>query len=704
MPTAQEFEDINGAAAIAWAKQQNEVTFSRFKDKKCSDVEQDVLKILEAKDKLPSITLYPDSTVYNFWRDDVNVRGLWRRTTLEEYKKDNLTIDWEILLDLDALAKAENENWKYEGIHMHTVQDIPSNRALICLSRGGGDIHVAREFDMTSKQFVQDGFSLPEAKSDIAWYDHNTLLVATDFGPDSLTESSYPRTLKLWRRGTNLADAEEIFSIPKDHMSIGSSVLETPEGTFTFVTDTITFWQDHLYILHEDRKMLVKVNKPDDAAFLDVFQGNLLFLLRSAWRKFPAGSLVALDYASINAKEHTVTLLKAPTNTLAIQSASSLLNSIIVHVTDNVSQQIYRLQKIDGEWQEFKLNYPETGSTTMTSMSAFSDQHLAWYESFLTPDILLLTEQGTADIVLKQAPQRFDSSNCVVEQKHATSKDGTQIPYYIVRPHNMKYDGHNATLLYGYGGFECSMTPYYSAVRGKTWLESGNVYVIANIRGGNEFGPAWHQAALKEKRQNAFDDFIAVAEDLIARGITSPAHLAIEGGSNGGLLVAAVTMQRPELFKAVVCEVPLTDMLRYNVLRSKPEAQPDEDESESAGASWVDEYGDPEDPLVRSALKRYSPLHNIKPRSEVLYPQILFTSSTKDDRVHPYHARIMVAKMQALGHTVYYFENHEGGHSGAANLKQEAFNHALNTSYLLQLLGAAPRLENAAKRVALSPG
>lgn len=680
MPTIEEFEEVEGDAAITWAKQQNEASFAALQGNNFSVLQQEALNILDSQDKLPGIFLAMDCRVYNFWRDDKNERGVFRRTELDQFMLPHDQIPWEILFDLDKIAKDEGENWHFEG---YNLLDPYCTNAFISLSDGGCEANVVREFDLVNKKFVaaeDKPFNLLDpAKSSIDWIDEKTVLVATDFGKDSITVAGHPRTVKLWQRGEPLEQAKELLTIDHDHLCASFNLFDTPDGVYSFVFDQKEFWDWKYYYL-DSKKKLVPVNLPGDARIQDVYYRHIIVLLKSEWRKHKAGSLLAVSVESMCTEDPVIEELMVPTANLAIQGASALKNSILVEVTENVAQQVYRLEKTEEGWFRVRLGFPEAGSVVLSSTNANRDEHLLWYEDFLTPCKLYFAKQGMQDVLLKEEPKFFDASNSIVEQLWATSKDGTEIPYYIIRRKDISLDGTNATLLNAYGGFDDSLTPEYLCLLGKSWVERGNVYVVANVRGGGEFGPAWHEAAIKCNKQKSFDDFIAVAEALIRRGVTSPKHFGIEGGSNGGLLVAAVMVQRPELFNAVICEAPLTDMLRYHNL------------NEGAGATWVGEYGDPGLPYERAALRRYSPLHNVKPKKEVTYPPIFILTSTNDDRVHPYHARVFADKLQQLGHQVYYYENTEGGHSGAANNKQIAFNHALEFSYLLQRLQPQQKL------------
>ncbi len=663
-------EEVDGREALAWVSDQNEHSLDRLQtDPRYETLREEALAIYEASDRIPYGD-YDGGMVHNFWQDEEHVRGIWRRTTLDSYASEEP--DWETVLDVDALAEKESENWVYKG---RTCLPPEYRRCLVRLSRGGGDAVVTREFDAVARSFLEDGFLVPEAKSSVAWIDENRLFVGTDFGEGSLTSSGYPRTVRVWERGSPLSGARLIAEADTSDVSIGGFVSFRPEGATRFVRKTPEFFRSELYWLN-DAFEPIRVPLQDDASFRGMLDGQLLVLLRSDWSvdgtMYPSGSLVSVDLAeSVATGEPAgVELILAPTERSAIQGVASSRDAAFVSVLEEVTGSLLRLTRTDEGWRLDPVALPENGSVGITSTDAFSDVVMASYQSFIVPNRLYLMRDGVEPTVIKSLPDRFDASGFVTEQRFATSADGEKIPYFVVRPADLALDGTAPTLLYGYGGFEVSLTPSYASPGTVAWLEHGGVYVLANIRGGGEFGPRWHEAALLENRQRAYDDFIAVAEDLVATGITSPPHLGISGGSNGGLLVGAVTMQRPDLFGAVVCAVPLLDMLRYHKLL--------------AGASWMAEYGNPDDPEIRAVIERYSPYQNLRPDAE--YPEIFFWTNTRDDRVHPGHPRKMVARMQEQGHPVLYYENTEGGHSAGANLRQAATTSALTTVYLLQKL------------------
>lgn len=676
--TDNDLEQVEGEKALQWVKLQNAKTSLFFEEMPCfEDIQRDTLQILESPDKIAYPTVLNDY-YYNFWRDEHHVRGLLRRTTEEEYLKDNPT--WETVLDVDALAEAERENWTYQG----SVKLMPdANRVLIALAKGGTDAKIYREFDMVSKQFVEDGFYIPEAKSRVCWLDQDTILIASDFGEGSLTQSGYPCEAKILKRGQRFEDAEPFFKGKQTDVSLFVSTSVRPESQYLTVTRSTTFFEQEYYIanLSKGETLLKQLPIPKDASLEDYFKGYALISLKSDWKVggnvYPQGSFVSLDLASIANKKLGVELIMSPSERVSIQGASACKNHVLVSVSNNVCSELYSITRAESGWERTRVALPEKGTLSVISASDFSDDFLVNYEGFLKPSTLYMCDNPTSvPVPIKAAPSHFNSNDMVVNQFEAVSTDGEKIPYFIMHHKDIKPDSSNPTLLYAYGGFEVSMNPHYLSTIGKNWLEKGGIYVIANIRGGGEFGPQWHQAGLKENRQQVYDDFFAVAEKLISDKVTSPKKLAIQGGSNGGLLMGVAFTQRPDLFNAVVCQVPLLDMLQYHKL--------------SAGASWVDEYGDPEDPRMRDIISRYSPYQNVS--ADKSYPEVFFMTSTKDDRVHPSHARKMVHKMQEQGHHVHYFETIEGGHSAAANLKQRAYNYALTMSYLMhKLFGLAPK-------------
>jgi len=661
-------EDVDGEKALDWAKSKNEATLKVLKNH--PDFQEIYDKNLEnynSDERIAYPTIKGDY-LYNFWQDDKNERGVWRRTTLEEYTKDAPT--WEILLDIDKLSEEEGEKWVYKG---NSSLYPEHKKFMIRLSRGGGDAVVMREFDADTKKFVENGFNLPEAKGSVSWIDENTLVVSTNFGEGTTTTSGYSRITKIWKRDEPLDDAKTLFEGDADNVGVWGYTLNTPERNYIVTTQAVTFYTSNVHVLEKGE--LVKLDIPLDANFQSFFKNQLIVDLKSDWEvagnKYTQGSLISINYKKFHQGDRDFSVIAQPDKRSSIESVSNTKNLLLVSKLTNVRSELFKYQFKDGNWLSEKVNAPDFGSIRVTDLDENSDRYFFTYNSFLSPTSLyLVSDDGQNITKLKTLPEFFDGSKFEVKQFEAKSIDGTKIPYFLVQAKGTQFNRSNPTLLYGYGGFEVSMRPSYSTTIGHAWLERGGIYVLANIRGGGEFGPMWHQSALKENRQKAFDDFISVAEDLIERKVTSAEHLGIMGGSNGGLLVGAVFTQRPDLFNGVVCQVPLLDMKRYNKLL--------------AGASWMGEYGDPDKPEEWKYIKKYSPYHNVF--SDKKYPKVFFHTSTRDDRVHPGHARKMVAKMEDMGFEVYYYENIEGGHAAATTNQQRAFMSALTFAYLLQQL------------------
>jgi prolyl oligopeptidase len=657
-------EDVTGEKALQWVRAQNAVSTRQLESTTgFQGLEDRLLDILNSRERIPQVAKH-GPFYYNFWRDDKNPRGLWRRTTLEEYKKPAPA--WETVLDLDQLAAAEKENWVWHG---YNVLKPSNDRCLVELSRGGADAAVVREFDMNSKQFVPDGFTLPEAKSDVAWRDRDTLYIGTDFGPDSMTSSGYPRIIKEWKRGTPLSQARTVFEAKPGDESASVSVEHDHGEVYEFVGRSPTFFTDERFLRRGEK--WVPIDKPADAV-MRTFGKLLLLRLRSAWsvnnNTFPAGSLLAANFEDYLQGGRDFSVLFEPSATVSLSSVSETEHYLVLNELDNVHSRPWLLRPAGGQWERTPIQAPAFGSVGVQGIdSDDSDDYFMTETDFLTPSSLLLGVAGKPGAEkIKSLPSFFDTGGLEIQQFEAKSKDGTRVPYFEVGRKGLKLDGGNITLLTGYGGFEIPMLPGYNPAVGAAWLERGGVFVLANIRGGGEFGPTWHEAARKEHRQRAYDDFIAVAEDLIARGVTSPKRLGIEGRSNGGLLMGVMLTERPDLFGAIHCGSPLLDMRRYNKLL--------------AGASWMDEYGDPDKPEDWAYIQKYSPYQNT--HADQKYPPILITTSTRDDRVHPGHARKMAARLEEQGHQVLYYENIEGGHGAAANNRQSAYMSALAYAFL----------------------
>ncbi|MGO4551143.1 prolyl oligopeptidase family protein [Lysobacter sp. 2RAF19] len=662
----QWLEDVNGDKAIAWVREQNAKSEAELAaTPQFRKLESDIRAILDSTAKIPGVEKI-GPYYYNFWKDKDHERGLWRRTTLAEYRKPDPK--WETILDLDALNRAEKENWVWHGADCLKPD---YTRCLIALSRGGSDADVTREFDLTAKAWVKDGFFRPEAKGGMGWIDRDTTYVYTDFGAGSMTPSGYPRIVKQWSRGTPLSRATKVYEGQPEDMYIAAGRDLTPGFQRDFVQRTIAFYNDELYLRGSDGT-LTKVDAPN-SAIKSVHKEWLLLELRDPYeaggKTWPSGALIATKFDDFMAGKRAFTELFAPTDNTSLAGSSWTKDHLVLNVMEDVKNKLTVLTPGEGAWARKPLaGAPTIGTVSVGAVDA-DESDAVWVTAtdYLTPTTLAIADVSSdaAPEVLKSNPQFFDAATHVIEQHFATSKDGTRIPYFLVKPKGAKNDGSTPTLLYGYGGFEVSMTPGYSGGVGKGWLEKGGAYAVANIRGGGEYGPRWHQAALKANRHKAYEDFAAVANDLVASKLTTHQRLGIMGGSNGGLLMGNMLTQYPELFGAVVVQVPLLDMKRYSHLL--------------AGASWMAEYGDP-DTADWDFIKTFSPYHLFD--ATKTYPPVLFATSTKDDRVHPGHARKMMAKMLAANKDVRYYENIEGGHGGAANNAQSAHMNALAYTFL----------------------
>jgi prolyl oligopeptidase len=670
-------EEVEGERALAWVRERNAESERLLQAQPgFEELRSSIREVLDSREQIPYVSRR-GGWLYNLWRDAANPRGLWRRTTLAEYRKSQPA--WETVIDIDALGKAEGENWVWSGASCHGPA---YRRCLVSLSRGGADARVVREFDTIDKTFVAGGFTLPEAKSQVDWLDADTVLVGTDFGPGSLTDAGYPRIIKRWKRGQPLAAATTVFEARPGDVMAYASVDDTPGYERVTLGRVVDFYNSKQFLLTGDS--VVAVDKPDDAE-LAFWRERVLIELRSDWRigerTWPRGSLLVGDALAYLKGGRELQPLFTPTPTRSLSAYATTRDTLLLTVLDQVASRIEEWSWRDGAWQRRDVQAPHPGTLSVSALhdpllkdDPLAESYLLNAADFLSPDSLQIGRSGSDEReVLKARPSFFDAAGMRVEQRFANSRDGTRVPYFVIWPQGTTADGDNPTLLYGYGGFEVSQVPFYSGAIGRAWTRCGGVFVLANIRGGGEFGPGWHQAAVKAGKQNSYDDFAAVAEDLIRSKVTRAARLGIQGGSNGGLLVAAVMLQRPELFNAVVCQVPLLDMRRYHRLL--------------AGASWMAEYGDPDHADDWAVMARYSPYQNVPVRGTGMrLPRVLFTTSTRDDRVHPGHARKMAARMREQGHDALYWENIEGGHGGAADNAQRAQMMALEYSFLwLQL-------------------
>ncbi len=661
-------EEVEGREALNWVKARNASTLDVLTGTDSyREAFESSLEIMNSDDRIAAPTLRGDY-IYNFWQDAGNPRGVWRRTGKDLYLADQP--EWEVLLDIDALSEAEDVPWVYRGAS-GLAPDY--NRYIVMLSRGGADAVEMREWDIRTHSFIDDGFFLPEAKGGVSWLNDSTLLVSTDFGEGTMTSSGYARQVRKWQRGTPISEARLLYEGAYEDVSASASVINTEEGRYAFIYRSIDFYNRHVYYLDGDTPIRLEI--PTDASISGLHKKQLIVEIKSDWYVddliLRQASLVSIDLESLLEGRFVVSLIYEPGQRNSISRVTTTKNHLLVSKLNNIVSVLYRYTFTGYEWTEQRVDAPGMGTIRMGSAERYSDDFFFYYQNFLTPSSLFFASAETLETrLIQSAPAFFDNEGFEVWQHEAISADGTRVPYFVVGRRDMPLDGSNPTLLYAYGGFEVSQLPSYSALRGTSWLDSGGVYVLANIRGGGEFGPQWHQAGLKANRQRVFDDFHAVAEDLIERGITSGRRLGIQGGSNGGLLVGVAFTQRPDLYGAVVCQVPLLDMQRYHKLL--------------AGASWIGEYGNPDIPEEWAYIREYSPYHNLRQRQD--YPKVLFTTSTRDDRVHPGHARKMAAKMMDMGYPVFYWENMEGGHAGASTNEQRAKSFALTYSYLKKML------------------
>jgi prolyl oligopeptidase len=665
----QWLEEVSGERPLAWARAENERTLGTLQaDPRYRTFYDQALTILQARDRIPAVTMRPDG-LYNFWQDGTNVRGLLRRTSMESYRTDSP--QWETVLDVDALAKAENANWVFRGSNCLPPDET---RCLVSLSDGGKDANVVREFDTVTKSFVEGGFVLPEGKQSATWLDKDTLLVARDWGPGTMTKSGYAFVVKEWKRGQKLEDAKEVYRGTADDVAASPLVLRDAAGKVHAVgfSRSVNFFESETSVLVGDK--LVKLPIPKKAGIGGIVDGRLLVQTNEAWDAAPGLSVKPGTVLSYDLKawlrdpvKARPSLMWAPAERQTLGGLAITRNQALVTILDNVRGRAFAMNYRGGRWQQTPVALPANATIGLATSSDVNDDAMFSVTDYLTPSTLWHYDGATAKLeVLKKSPERFDASNHMIEQYEATSKDGTKIPYFVIRPKGAKMDGSTPTLLYGYGGFQVPMVPAYLGTTGKIWLEQGNAYVVANLRGGGEFGPEWHQTAQGQNKQRTWDDFIGVAEDLHRRGLTSPRRLGVMGGSQGGLLVGTAITQRPDLFNAAIVQVPLFDMLRYHVMGG-------------AGASWVGEYGNPDKPEERAWIAGYSPYQKITPGRT--YPAPFFLTSTKDDRVVPGHARKAAARVKELGQPYYYYENIDGGHSAAANLQETAKRTALEFTY-----------------------
>jgi prolyl oligopeptidase len=664
-------EETKSERALAWVQAENEKTLAALtSDPRFETLRSESLAIFNAADRIPTVGFTPHGLI-NFWQDAANPRGLVRRTTLASYRTDSPV--WETILDIDALAKAEGREWVYQGM---SCLPPAGTRCMVSLSDGGKDASVMREFDITTKAFVEGGFTLAESQGGAEWVDENTLLVGRDFGPGTLTPSFYPFTTREWKRGTKIEDAPEIFRGDAGDVWAGAYQLRDAASTVhARMAFRGTSFFEREYFVWKDGAWL-KLDLPKKAAPYGIVDGQILFTTDVDWetggQTFPADSLVSADLAAWKADPNGAkkTLVWAPGKGQTKQGGAITATGLYVELLDNVRGQLLRFDHRGGKWTSRRVPLPDNATIGISASSDRTDELLITVTDFLTPSTVYYAKDGAAPSVIKTSPKRFNADGMNTEQFMATSRDGTKIPYFVVTAKGMRKDSSAPTLLTGYGGFQVPRVPAYLGSTGKLWVERGGTYVLANLRGGGEFGPKWHQTAMRANKQRTWDDFIAVAEDLIARGFTSPKHLGIQGGSQGGLLVGTAFTQRPDLFNAAVVQIPLFDMLRYHEI--------------GRGASWIGEYGDPRIPEERAWIEGYSPYQKLLPGKT--FPRIMYVTSTADDRTHPSHGRKAAARMAANGQPYLYYEDMTGGHSGGVDNEQRARLQALQFVYLLQQL------------------
>ena len=661
-------ESIDGQRALDWVHAHNDSTLAELKQNPMfGRIYEKNLEVYNSPQRLP----YPEvhgRYLYNFWKDESHERGIWRRTTIAEYRKADPV--WEVVLDLDSLSKSEGENWVFAGADFLYPE---YTRCMLSLSRGGSDASVIREFDLRTKQFVKDGFTLPESKGGTSWKDENTLIVSTCVGQDATTRSGYPRVTRIWTRGTSLESASSLFTGDTTNLGIWGSVINTPGRQYILVAQALSMLKTNVFALEKGK--LIGLDIPADANLVTILHNQVILQLKTDWKTggamYVQGSLVGVDYTELIQGRKQIRVIWLPDGKSSMNAVSTTRHAVIVSTLNNVCGELVECMSQGGKWSARKVAAPGFGSIEIVTADQDADQYFFSYTNFLTPQSLYWADPLLKEVQkVKSQPEFFDAGKYAVQQFETPSKDGTMIPYFLVARKDLALNGGTPTILKGYGGFEIPYVPEYVPADGYAWLDNGGAIAVANIRGGGEFGPQWHLGAIKENRQKVYDDFYAVAGDLIRRKITSPEHLGILGGSNGGLLVGVAFTQRPDLFRAVACLKPLLDMKRYGKLL--------------AGASWMDEYGDPDRPEDWAYIQKYSPYQNLAAGRK--YPRVLFVTSTRDDRVHPAHARKMAAKMEGMGYPVYFYENTEGGHAVTSTNKERAFIDAITYTYFLNML------------------
>lgn len=653
-------EEVLGEKSLEWVKRQNKKTIEFFsKDPEFDKLVDGLTEVLETKEKIPYANYINNGYVYNTWSDEKNIQGILRRSKIESYKTGNPV--WDVLLDLDLLSSAEGQKWVFHG----STTSPDKKRALIFLSPGGTDADTMREFDFETKSFVKDGFTLPVSKGSASWLSDNELFLERDFGPETLTASGYPRTIRRLKRGQKLDEAEIIFTTPKEDTLLYVNTYHESGKNNTFIHRRIDFYSGEIHKF--DGVNFKKIEMPLKFEVSDHNLDYLFMGLRQDWKEFKSGDFVAYNF-------HTdkFELIFGPDHKSSVYSSGMTHDGVMLIVDTDVKGNLYKFTKDGFTWIKKRVELPVNGSIDFMTTNPEGDDFFVAYDSFDTPLSYFHGKADKIENLVKKAPAFFNFENIEVSQQFTKSNDGTMVPYFLVHQKGLKLDGKNPTILYGYGGFEISLKSHFSNVLGKAWLDKGGVYVLSNIRGGGEYGPSWHQCALKENRVRTYQDFFSIAEELIAKKITSPAHLGVMGGSNGGLLMGVCYTQRPDLFKAINCGVPLLDMHRYHKLL--------------AGHSWIAEYGNPDDEIDGKYIRELSPYHRIIKSDEKNYPVMFINTSTKDDRVHPGHARKFAAKLEEYGLPYFYHENIDGGHAGASNMRELAFMKALDYMFFWKQL------------------
>ncbi|MCA1661034.1 MAG: prolyl oligopeptidase family serine peptidase [Novosphingobium sp.] len=667
-------EEKDSPRALAWVEARNALSTKVLEaDPRYQTLYDQALAIAAASDRIPTPS-FLNRQIYNFWQDADHLRGIWRKTTADSYRTDNP--QWQTVLDIDALGKAEGKSWVWKGAQCLQPEE---RLCLVALSEGGEDAVERREFDLATGRFVEGGFFLPKSQSSVAWEDKDHLLVATNWTGDDMTSSGYPYIVKRVTRGRPLSAAVEVYRGKTDDVGSFPAVLRDGQGrALTMIQRAIDFFHTETFVLTKDGVKRMAI--PEKSSVEALVGGRAVVKLDEDWTaagpKFKAGTVAALDLAALKRDPSKLAprLVWSPGPRDALDGIGSTRDRLLLATLDNVRGRVWSLTpQADGGWSATRLALPDNLSVGIPAADDHSNRAFLSAAGFLSPNALYFADAAGSGAVeaVKQLPAKFDASNHVVRQFEATSSDGTKIPYFVVHRRDIALDGNTPTLMTAYGGFQVSNTPNYSGTTGKLWLERGGAFVLANIRGGGEFGPAWHEAGLGTKRQIIYDDFAAVAKDLIARKITSPRRLGIYGGSNGGLLVGVQMIQHPELYHAIAIQIPLLDMIRISKI--------------ARGASWQGEYGDvAKDPAVRAFWEKTSPYQNLERGAK--YPEPFIFTTTRDDRTGPQHARKFAARMEEYGLPFLYYEHTEGGHGTGADLKQSARSNALTMTYFIRKL------------------